>query len=175
MSHAEEVVDVAHPLGVAGRQVVVHRDQVRAAAGERVEVERKGGDQGLALAGLHLGDAALVQHHPAEELDVEVAHVQRAAAGLAHHGEGLQQQVVEGRPLGQALAELRGHPPELRVAHRLELWLELVDLRHGGLHLLQLPGVFGADHLLENPLDHGSPAAGRPGGPPQSSHVDTIS
>jgi hypothetical protein len=38
---AEELVDLAHPLGVAAGQVVVDRDQVDAPAGERVQVERQ--------------------------------------------------------------------------------------------------------------------------------------
>ena len=35
---AEELVDLAHPLGVALGQVVVHRDHVDAVAGQRVQV-----------------------------------------------------------------------------------------------------------------------------------------
>ena len=37
---AEELVEPAHPLGVAAGQVVVDGDDVNAAAGERIEVER---------------------------------------------------------------------------------------------------------------------------------------
>ena len=92
---AQEVVDTAHPGGVAAGQVVVDRDHVHALGRQGIEVGRQGGDQGLALAGAHLGDLAVVQHHAADELDVEVAHAQGADAGLAHHGEGLGQQVVE--------------------------------------------------------------------------------
>ena len=93
--HAEEAVDAAHPLGVAAGQVVVDRDDVDALAGERVEVGGQRGDQRLAFAGLHLGDLAAVEDHAADQLDVEVPHVQRAAARLADDGEGLGQQVVE--------------------------------------------------------------------------------
>ena len=88
--HAEEVVDAAHPLGVAAGQVVVDRDDVDALAGEGVEVTGQGGHQGLALAGLHLGDAPLVQHHAAHQLHVEVPHVEHPPAGLPHGGEGLR-------------------------------------------------------------------------------------
>ncbi len=76
---AEEAVDLAHPLGVALGEVVVDGDDVDAVAGERVEVAGKGGDEGLAFAGLHLGDLALVEDHAADELDVEVAHLHGAA------------------------------------------------------------------------------------------------
>ena len=62
---------------------------------ERVQVERQRGDQGLALAGLHLGDAAAVQHHAADQLHVVVAHAEHALARLAADGERLGQEVVE--------------------------------------------------------------------------------
>ena len=63
---AEKSVDTAHPLGVAPRQVVVDRHDMHAAASKRVEHGRQGGDQGLAFAGLHLGDLAAMKHHPAD-------------------------------------------------------------------------------------------------------------
>ena len=103
---AQEAVEPAHPLGVALGQVVVDGDHVDALAGERVQVGGQGGDEGLALARLHLRDHPAVQHHPADELDVEVAHVEHAPAALAHDREGLGQQVVEARALREPLAEL---------------------------------------------------------------------
>ena len=92
---AEEAVDLAHPLGVALGEVVVDGDDVDAVAGERVEVAGQRGDEGLAFAGLHLGDLAGVEDHAADHLDVEVAHADDAAAGLADDGEGLGEEVVE--------------------------------------------------------------------------------
>ncbi len=128
---AEEAVDLAHPLGVAAGQVVVDRDHVDALAVEGVEVDRQGGDQGLALAGLHLGDLALVEDHAAHELDVEVAHAEDAPAGLAHDREGLRQEVVEGGAAGEPLAELGGLGAQLVVGELAHVRLERVDRRHG--------------------------------------------
>ena len=59
------------------------------------EYGRQGRDQRLALAGLHLGDLAAVEHHAADQLDVEVALAERAARGLAHHREGLGQHFIQ--------------------------------------------------------------------------------
>ena len=73
-----KLVDLAHPFGVAAGEVVVDRDDVDALAGERVEIDRQRGDQRLAFAGPHLGDGALVQHHAADQLDVEMALAERA-------------------------------------------------------------------------------------------------
>ena len=64
--HAEEFVDRPHPLRIALREVVVHGDDVHAAAGERIQAGGERGRQGLALAGAHLGDLALVQGDAAD-------------------------------------------------------------------------------------------------------------
>ena len=91
----EEAVELTHPLGVALRQVVVHRDEVHAATGERVEVRGQRGDEGLALTGLHLRDPAEVQCGAAHDLHVEVTLAERAHARLPDRGERLGQDVVE--------------------------------------------------------------------------------
>jgi hypothetical protein len=75
----EQVVDRAHPARVAAGEVVVHRDQVGAPAAEAVQVESERRDQRLALAGLHLGDLAEMEHDAPDQLDVEVAQTEGAA------------------------------------------------------------------------------------------------
>ena len=64
----------------------------------------------LALAGAHLGDAALVEHDRAHQLDVVLAHAHRPLHGLAAGGEHLGDQVVEDRlePILVALAARLG-------------------------------------------------------------------
>ena len=79
---------------------------MHALAGQRVEVGGQRRDQGLALAGAHLGDAALVQHHAADQLHVEMTLAQGPLGGLAYDREGLDQKVVEGLTGGQTLPEL---------------------------------------------------------------------
>ena len=90
-----EFVEAAHPFRVALGQVIVDRDHVHALAFEGVQIGGQRGDQRLAFAGLHFGDFALVQHHAADQLHVEMAHIEHAAPGFADHGEGFDQQVVE--------------------------------------------------------------------------------
>ena len=103
--HAEEVIERRVPAGVAAGQVVVDGDEVRATTFERVEVQRKRRDERLAFAGLHLGDAPLVEHDAADQLDVEVAHPEGAFRRLADHRERLRQQIVE-RLASLGLAQL---------------------------------------------------------------------
>ncbi len=92
---AEEPVDLPHPLAVALGEIVVDGDDVDTATGERIEVDWQRRDQGLAFTRLHFRDLAVVQHHAADQLDIEVALAKSTLGGLAHGGEGFDQQVVE--------------------------------------------------------------------------------
>ena len=79
--------------------------------GERVEVERLGRDERLALAGLHLGDVALVEDDAAHHLHLEQLDLTVAAEGLAHRGERLEEQLLERLAVLEPLLELRPLPP----------------------------------------------------------------
>ena len=153
-AHAEGLVDAAHPFGVAFGQVIVDRDHVNALAAERVEVAGQGGHQRLAFAGLHFGDFAVVQHHAADQLHVEMAHVEEAAAGLADHREGFDEQVVDGGALRDALFEIDGLGGEVDVRQLAELGLELVDGRHRGQHAFDLALGLGAKDLRQDVIDN---------------------
>ena len=155
---AEPGEQVAHPLRVAPRQVVVHRDEVRALPGQRVQVERQRGDQRLPLAGGHLRDLALVQHDAADQLHVVGHHVpgllvpgdrdlraQQPPARLPHGGVGLGQNLVQ-RGLQRArvallgLAQLIRQPRPLFQIRAVVLGpLQAVHLRS------QLRGALGDD------------------------------
>src|SRR5690348_3308210 len=92
---AECFVNRAHPFGVAAGEIIVDGDDMNAAAGERVEIRGKRGDERLAFAGLHFGNFAFVQDHAADELDVEMAHAEFAAASFANEGEGRDEYGLE--------------------------------------------------------------------------------
>ena len=72
-----------------------------------------------------------MQHDAADQLHVEVPHVEEAASGFAHRGEGGNQQVVERGALRQLLAKCHGLPGELFVAQGLHLRFQLTDGRDG--------------------------------------------
>lgn len=151
---AEERVDLAHPAGVAAGEVVVDGDDVDALAGERVEVDRKRCHQRLAFTGLHLGDVALVQHHAADELDVEMALAERALGGLAHSGEGRHQDVVERLAVGELLLEFGGARLQGLVGEFGDFRFQRVDGVDAGLVSLHPPVVGGAEKLAGERADH---------------------
>ena len=81
-----EHIERAHPLGVSFRQVVVDGHDVDALAGERVQEDRERRDEGLAFAGRHFGDLALVEDDAADELDVVMDHVPGHFVAAGHPG-----------------------------------------------------------------------------------------
>ena len=142
---------------------------MHAPAREAVQVHRERGDKGLALAGLHLGDLSLVEHDAADELNIEMAHADRPLRRLAHHGEGLGKDLVEGRRLGtaelfrigdvlRALAdgplELVRPGPKLPVREAGYLRLESVDRIHADLDALEHAFVLSTEYFLEDHSDH---------------------
>ena len=154
----EESVDLAHPRRVALGEVVVHRHEVDAVARQRVQIGGQRGDEGLALAGLHLGHPAEVQGRAAHDLHVEVALAQRALARFPHGGERLGEQLVEEVDPRLAVVagggvdagpELAGQGPDLLVAATLHLGLERGDLGHDRLEQLELAALAGVQHLLK--------------------------
>jgi hypothetical protein len=151
---AEEAVETSHPLRVALGQVVVDGDDVHALALEGVQVGGEGGDEGLALAGLHLRDHAPVQRNPPDQLHVEVAHSEDAPSRLAGGGEDLGQEIVEGRSFSEAPAELHGPCGELGVGQILEPGLEGPDVLDEGAKALELPLVLRPDDSGEDVVDH---------------------
>jgi len=151
----QEVVDGAHPGGVAARQVVVHRDEMAALAGQGVEVQGHGRREGLPFARLHLRDLALVKDDPPDELHVEGAHPHGPAGRLPNHGEGLRQDVVEAHAAREFLLELGRLGLQLPVGEAADAVLEAVDLVHEGRDPLQLPFVLRPEQLLDE-IQHGS-------------------
>ncbi len=95
-----------------------------------------------------------MQHHPADQLHVEVPHVQDAPAGFADDRKGFRQQIVERGAIGDPLAELDRLFAELFVAQRLDLRFESVDGGNGRAETLDLTLILGADDLREQLANH---------------------
>ena len=76
-SEPKKIVERTHPFGIAACQIIVHRDQMRAASSQGIQIERQRRDQSFAFARRHFRDPAAMQNHPADQLHVEVHHVPR--------------------------------------------------------------------------------------------------
>ena len=128
---AERLVDGPHPCGVAAREVLVDRDDVDAFAGERIQIGGQRRDERLSLTRPHLGDLAVVQHHPAEQLDVEVPQAETPPCRFPDAGESFHEQVVELHPVLESPAEFHRLGLQLVVAQRPDLPFQAID--PGGL------------------------------------------
>ena len=95
-----------------------------------------------------------MQHHAADQLHVEMAHVEDAAAGFADHRKGFHQQVVQRRTLGQPLFEFDGLGCQVDIGKRAHGGLEIVYGRHGGQHGLDLAFGFSAKYFCQNGVNN---------------------
>src|SRR5262249_38618552 len=84
---AKAPIKRAHPLRVAASEVVVDGDNVDATSCERIQDGGKGGDERFAFARFHFRNFSVVENESADELDVEMAHVEETAAGFTREGE----------------------------------------------------------------------------------------
>ena len=112
----EALIDRRHPLGVAPRQVVVEGEDVDAAAGQRVERRRHHRRQRLALAGLHLGNRALVHGESGDNLLVEGPHAEEVVRQFASQREELGSQRRQRLAGRRGVAHAPGASAQLRHA-----------------------------------------------------------
>ncbi|KGE03265.1 hypothetical protein HRUBRA_02213 [Pseudohaliea rubra DSM 19751] len=150
----EELVERPHPAGVPAGEIVVHGDQVHRLAGERVEVGRQCGHEGLALTGAHLGDLALVKSHATDELHIEVTHAEHPAARLPTDRKGVREHSVEALAGAEALAELVTFGRQRVVVEGLQGLLEGIDLAHDLAQAFQLPFIAGAEDFFQGLVNH---------------------
>ena len=114
-AQTQEVVQTPHPLGVTLSQVIVDGHDVHAVAAQGIQIDRQGGGEGLAFAGAHFGDLALVQGHASHQLHIEVTHAHHPFRPFSHHRKRLGQKFIQRRTLRQPLAEQVGFATQLVV------------------------------------------------------------
>ena len=115
-----------------------------------VEVHGQGAHQGLAFTGFHFGHPAEVQRRATHDLHVVVPLTDDAGCGLAHHGEGFYQQVVEAFTTVEPTAELGGLGAKGIVAERLRGGFEAGDMGNQPLERLQFLALTSAEDSVED-------------------------
>jgi len=118
---------------------------MHALAGERIQIGRERGDQGLALTRTHFRDLALVQRQSADQLHIEMAHTQRTARGFADGGKGFREQLVEPSTVLQTCTELFSFGFELFVGQGLYGRFQTVRCGDRTVVFLEKPLVTAAD------------------------------
>ena len=120
-----------------------------ALAGQRVEVGREDGNERFALAGLHLGDAALMEHDAADDLHAVRAHAEHAVCGLADSGECLGQELVKRLAGGETVLEFLRLGAEILVGEGAVIVLEGHDGVDQRRELFDLALGAGTEELIE--------------------------
>ena len=95
-----------------------------------------------------------MQRHATEQLNVEMAHLQRSLAGFADDGKRLGQHDFDVFAVGDALLEYRGLGFKLRVGKVCQPGLEGIDLADHLRVLLEQPLIAAAENLGEDIGDH---------------------
>ena len=153
-SHAEEVVEFAHPLCITAGQIVIYRNDMHTLAGQRIKIGCQGRNQGLAFTGTHLGNLAAVQHHAADQLYIKVAHTQYATTGLPDHGKGFGEELIKGFAFVQAFTEFYGFCRQLLIAERFNFGFQRIDLRDGFTVFLDNAVIAAAKDLFNGVYNH---------------------
>ena len=94
-----------------------------------------------------------MQGHATHELHVVVTLTQHASGAFAHDGVRLDQQIVQGLALGDALAEYVGLGPQLGVGESGHLSREFVDGSDEFGELTTALAFTGLENLLEHTHD----------------------
>src|SRR6185295_9901105 len=149
----KEPMDLAHPLCVAGGQIIVHGHNVDAAAtGQCIQVRGQGGNERFPFTCSHLSNLALMENHAADQLHIEVAHTGCANTCFTHRSKCFRQEFVENCPLASlslffilcitdcllhCFLKLSSASFQLVVGKFLQGWFERVDLLDCWLNSLQ--------------------------------------
>ena len=148
-AQSQEAVNLAHPLRVTLGQIVIDGDDMDALAGQRIQIGRQRRHQRFALTGLHLGDAALVQHDTAHQLYRIGTQTQHTVRRLTDGGESLRQDIVQGFTVGQTLLEFRRLGLQLGVGQRLVFCLHVLDLMDDRPDGFQFTFGIGAEQFCD--------------------------
>ena len=127
---------------------------MHAVAGQRIEVRRQRRGQGFTFTGAHLRNAAFMQGDAANQLHIEVTHAKHAGRGLAHHGKGFRQQLVERLALLEGVLELRRLVGQLDIRQRRNTVTQPIDLGHDSAHALELAVIFCTENLFNDRSQH---------------------
>ena len=120
---------------------------MNAFAGQRIQIGWQRCGQGFTFTGTHFSDAAVVQHHAADQLHVEVTHAEHTFTRFTHGRERFRDQAFQRFAFFQALAELIGFRFQFIVRELLKIGLHLIDDVHHFAHTAQRTIVTATKNL----------------------------
>ena len=155
----QKLIQRAHDVGIALRQIIVHGNDVHALARQCVQIHGQRGHQRFAFARAHFGDFTVVQHHAANQLHVEMAHAQHAARCFAAHGECFGQYAFQCGTVGNFFFEFFGFFTQCFVGQGFHALFHAVDFGHDFSILFEQAVVAAAEDFFCKSGEHNFPCA----------------
>ena len=138
-THIRALADVDSRSGIRGVEVLVAlREEfvgvvdLQVVAFAQDGIVREPGTEDLLRVSMEMGadvvgsDFPLMQHNSADQLHIEVPHLQNPYRGLPHRSKGLGQQFFQGLAIGVPLLELGSDSLQLGIAFFLHAPLERI-------------------------------------------------
>ena len=154
-AHAEKVINLSHPLRVAPGKVIIDGHNMDTTARQSIQINRERRDKRFAFSRFHFCNAALMQHHAADQLNIEMALTQRTPCSFPHGRKGWHKQIIQCFTRSDLGFEHFGTGQQLRVAQCLYFRFKRVD----GFDLGSIafdPAVVGrTEYFLGNGAEHG--------------------
>ena len=132
------LIELAHPLGVTARKIVIDGNDVHAITGESIQIGRQSRHKGFTFTGFHLGDTSLVQHNATDNLYGEVLHAQHTPPRLTADGKSIRENIICGLSVRETFLQDHGLIFELILAHSCILFFKckhFVNKRLNSLYL----------------------------------------
>ena len=111
----QSLMDLAHPLRVTVRQIVIDGYDMDALSFQCIQIGRKGGYQCFSFTGLHLGNAALMKNDSADQLNPVMLHPKNTPCGFPHGSKRFYQYIIQRLSFCQTLFELLCLPSKLLI------------------------------------------------------------
>jgi hypothetical protein len=95
-----------------------------------------------------------VERDAADELNIEMPHVQHTPAAFAAHGKGFYKDIVETGAVGDALLKILSFGRKFLIRELLHARLQVVDCRDDWPYPFDLAIMFGAKNLGKRTFEH---------------------
>ena len=120
----EKTIHLSHPLGVTAGKIIVYRNDMDPLSRNRIEIGRKGCDEGFSFAGFHFADSSLMKNYSADYLYRIMLHSEHTPSSLAANSKCFGQHTVKRLARRISFLEFGSFFSQLLVGKRCHLGFE---------------------------------------------------
>ena len=141
-------MDFSHPFGISVSQIIIDRNDMNAASGQRIQICRQSGYQRLTFTSLHLRDTSLVKNNSTNQLYPVMFHPQHTLCCLAYGGKCFRKEGIQRLTFLITFFVFFCLCTKLLICELLHLGAQRLDLIYDRRDSLQLSGAVGAEKLF---------------------------